>query len=120
MHHPVWAEKAKTCFSCGSCNIVCPTCYCFDVQDDVDWSLDCGTRCRTWDGCLLKDFAVVAGNHNFRKNTADRYRHRFYRKGKYIPDKIGEVSCVGCGRCGMVCIPKIADPLTVYNTLGGN
>lgn len=28
----VWDEEAKDCFSCGSCNIVCPTCYCFDVQ----------------------------------------------------------------------------------------
>ena len=37
--NPVWEEKAKTCFSCGSCNQVCPTCYCFNVQDDVNWDL---------------------------------------------------------------------------------
>ena len=61
--HPLWQERANLCFSCGACNIVCPTCYCFDVQDDVDWSLNCGTRCRSWDGCLLRDFATVAGGH---------------------------------------------------------
>ena len=24
-HHPVWEEKARLCYSCGSCNQVCPT-----------------------------------------------------------------------------------------------
>ena len=33
-----WEELAKDCFSCGSCNIVCCTCYCFDVQDE--WTVD--------------------------------------------------------------------------------
>ena len=65
--HPVWEEKARTCFSCGSCNTTCPTCYCFDVQDDVSWDRTTGKRYRTWDGCLLENFATVAGNHNFRK-----------------------------------------------------
>ena len=59
--HPLWQERANLCFSCGACNIVCPTCYCFDVQDDVDWSLNCGTRCRSWDGCLLAGFRHRGG-----------------------------------------------------------
>ena len=33
----VWEKKSEDCFGCGSCNIVCPTCYCFDIQDD--WGL---------------------------------------------------------------------------------
>jgi sulfhydrogenase subunit beta (sulfur reductase) len=115
--HPVWEEKARLCYSCGSCNLVCPTCYCFDVRDDVEWSLQKGRRFRAWDGCLLADFAVVAGGHNFRRNRADRYRHRYYRKGKYIPEKIGEVACVGCGRCITACTAKIANPVEVYNRL---
>ena len=48
------------------------------------------TRLRTWDGCMLADFAAVAGDHNFREQKAARYRHRYYRKGKYVPDMIGE------------------------------
>ncbi len=115
--HPIWEEKSRLCFSCGSCNLVCPTCYCFDVQDDVNWDLKCGARCRSWDGCLLKDFATVAGNHNFRKRKADRYRHRFLRKGKYVPEKMGQIACVGCGRCIAACVSKIANPVEVYNRL---
>lgn len=117
-NHPVWEEKAKLCYSCGSCNQVCPTCYCFDVQDEVNWDLATGCRYRAWDGCLLQNFATVAGDHNFRKNRADRFRHRLYRKGKYVPGKIGgEIACVGCGRCVSACTSHIANPVDVYNTI---
>lgn len=115
--HDVWKDMSKNCFSCGSCNLVCPTCYCFDVQDDMEWNMKCGSRCRSWDGCLLKEFAIVAGNHNFRKDKSERYRHRFFRKGKYLYDTMGHVSCVGCGRCVSACVPNIANPVEVYNKL---
>ena len=116
--HPVWEEKAETCFSCGSCNLVCPTCYCFNVQDDVNWDMKGGRRDRSWDGCLLDGFTKVADGHEFRKNRADRFRHRLYRKGKYVPAKIGgEIACVGCGRCVGACLPDIANPVNVYNRL---
>ena len=116
--HPLWEEKAKLCFSCESCNLVCPTCYCFDVHEDVNWDLSSGQRARIWDSCMRTDFATVAGNLNFRKNAADRYRHRYYRKGKYVPAKIGgKIACVGCGRCITVCVAKIANPVEVFNRL---
>ena len=116
--HPVWKEKAERCFSCGSCVLTCPTCYCFDVRDDVDWSLQAGARVRVWDGCMLSDFAKVAGNHNFRKDKAARFRHRYYRKGKYVPSKTGgQIACVGCGRCATACVAKIANPVEVFNRL---
>lgn len=117
-NHPIWEEKAKLCYSCGSCNQVCPTCYCFDVQDEVNWDLSTGCRYRAWDGCLLENFATVAGDHNFRKKRADRFRHRLYRKGKYVPGKIdGQIACVGCGRCVSACTSKIANPVEIYNTI---
>jgi ferredoxin len=116
--HPVWEEKAKICFSCGSCNQVCPTCYCFNVHDDINWDMKTGRRDRSWDGCLLDGFAKVAGNHDFRKSRADRFRHRLYRKAKYVPAKIGgQIACVGCGRCVGACLPNIANPIAVYNRL---
>ncbi|MHC4553551.1 MAG: 4Fe-4S dicluster domain-containing protein [Planctomycetota bacterium] len=116
--HPVWEDKANLCFSCGSCNQVCPTCYCFDVQDEVNWDLKTGCRYRAWDGCLLENFATVAGDHNFREKRANRFRHRLYRKGKYVPGKIdGEIACVGCGRCITACTAKIANPVEIYNEL---
>jgi len=117
-NHPVWEEKAKTCFSCGSCNQVCPTCYCFNVHDDVSWDMKTAGRSRTWDGCLLDGFTKVAGEHEFRKKRSDRFRHRLYRKGKYIPTKIGgQIACVGCGRCISACLPDIANPVNIYNRL---
>jgi NAD-dependent dihydropyrimidine dehydrogenase PreA subunit len=118
-NHPVWEEKARTCFSCGSCNQVCPTCYCFNVQDDVNWGLIEGKRTRCWDGCLLDGFSKVADEHEFRKKREDRFRHRLYRKGKYVPERLGSQipACVGCGRCVHACLPDIANPVNVYNRL---
>lgn len=114
---PLWRKNSETCLACGSCNLVCPTCYCFDLVDEVDDKLQTGVRSRTWDGCMLTSFAVVAGNHNFRPKALDRYRHRYFRKGKYIYDKIGELGCVGCGRCVRACTANIANPLAVFNAL---
>ncbi|MEW6358798.1 MAG: 4Fe-4S dicluster domain-containing protein [Planctomycetota bacterium] len=115
--HPVWHLKAEKCLSCGSCNLVCPTCYCFDVKDETDLHLKEGRRYRVWDGCLLEDFAAVGSGENFREERAARYRHRFYRKGQYLYQKYGDIACVGCGRCAKACLPDIADPVEVYNTL---
>lgn len=115
--HPIWEHNASLCYSCGSCNMVCPTCYCFDVQDEVDWTLESGNRVRKWDACMLRDFAQVAGGHNFRRRREERYRHRFYRKGQYLWQRMGQIACVGCGRCTNACTAKIANPVELYNTL---
>lgn len=115
--HPIWEERAEQCHSCGSCNLVCPTCYCFNVCDDCDWSLETVERRRVWDGCLLNDFALTAGGHNFRRHRASRYRHRYLRKGEYVPGKIGEIACIGCGRCITACTTKIANPVEVFNII---
>jgi sulfhydrogenase subunit beta (sulfur reductase) len=114
---PLFEELAKKCFGCGSCNLVCPTCYCFDVQDDVALTLKEGSRFRTWDGCLLDGFARVASGENFREDRAERIRHRIFRKGKFIFEKYGEHGCVGCGRCASVCLPDIANPVEIFNRL---
>ena len=113
----LWDEKASKCLSCGTCNIVCPTCYCFDVWDDVDLDLTHGQRLRRWDGCLFSDFAKVATGENFRENRTARYQHRFYRKGQYLFSKLNDAACVGCGRCAAYCLPDIADPVDVFNRL---
>jgi len=116
--HPVWQENAEKCFSCGSCTQVCPTCYCFNVADGINWDLKTGSRDRSWDGCVMDGFSKVAGDHEFRAKRADRLRHRIYRKGKYVAAKLdGEVACVGCGRCVTACLTDIANPVNVYNRL---
>ncbi len=30
-----WQDLGEKCLACGLCTIVCPTCYCFDVEDEV-------------------------------------------------------------------------------------
>ncbi|WP_108649554.1 4Fe-4S dicluster domain-containing protein [Dongshaea marina] len=117
----LWEDVSADCFSCGSCNIVCPTCYCFDVQDE--WNLDqvSGKRCRSWDSCMHPDFAEVSlGNNqveNFRDSAAKRTRHRFLRKTSFLNEKLGTQACVGCGRCTIACVPGISDPVEVVSKI---
>jgi ferredoxin len=113
----VWEEKGGKCLSCGTCIMVCPTCYCFDVLDEVTLDLSTGERVRRWDGCMLEEFAKVASGENFRESKTSRYRHRFYKKGLYLFRRLDDIACVGCGRCSTGCLPDIADPADVFNRL---
>lgn len=115
--HPIWEKQAGKCYGCGSCNLVCPTCYCFDVQDRLGLDLRHGTRSRSWDGCLFEAFAHVGSGENFREHRFERFRHRLLRKTVYVPAKIGELACVGCGRCSQACLPDITDPVSIINAI---
>ena len=112
-----WERHSEKCLACGSCVLVCPTCYCFDVKDNTDLTLELGERVRTWDGCLLEDFAKIASGENFRATRPTRYRHRYFKKGKYLYDRFGFISCVGCGRCSSNCLPNIANPVSLFNDM---
>lgn len=113
---PHWQELGDDCLACGMCTQVCPTCYCFNVDDQVDLELSKGRRFRSWDSCQVNEFAMVAGGHNFREKRAARQRHRFMRKGKYQFDANDMVGCVGCGRCATACLVHIT-PIKTFNTL---
>jgi len=115
--HPIWDKRSDECLECSSCTMVCPTCFCYDVKDEVSLNLKDGKRIRTWDGCLLRDFTKIGSGEVFRDDVRERYRHRFFRKGNYLPERYGFVACVGCGRCGTACLPDIADPCDVMNDL---
>ena len=118
MDSKLWEEKAEKCYSCGTCNTMCPTCYCFDVREELNLNMKQGERIRYWDGCLLEEFAVVGSGENFREKKTDRFRHRILRKSSYVPQLINdELACVGCGRCSSGCLPDIADPVKIYNKL---
>jgi sulfhydrogenase subunit beta (sulfur reductase) len=95
---PVWDELARKCLCCGSCSMVCPTCSCFNVADRIEED-GTASRVRTWDSCLYRDYAAVAGGHNFRADRGDRVRTRYYHKQEAFVREFGMPSCVGCGRC---------------------
>jgi len=104
----VWESIAERCCNCGTCTIVCPTCYCFDVDDELNFARTAGTRRRQWDSCQFLDFALVAGPHNFRGGRTSRVRHRFVRKFGYVQRDFGEPVCTGCGRCAEACVAEIS------------
>ena len=104
----VWKDVGKRCVSCGNCTAVCPTCYCFDIYDEVKLDMSGGERRRMWDSCQLDEFATVAGGENFRKERSSRQRHRYYRKFDYSVMKYNKFFCVGCGRCTRTCMAGIS------------
>ena len=114
--HPLWQEIGERCLGCGACTLLCPSCYCFNVQDRLDLDLTGGERVRTWDSCQFDQFTRVAAGADFRSNQSDRQRHRFFRKYKYLWEKHQRTACVGCGRCSRECLARIA-PVEVLNAL---
>ena len=110
--HPVWEEITPTCIRCTGCTAVCPTCTCFQFNEE---RLDAqsGRRVRVKDSCQTAGFTRNAGWHKPRSKAA-AVRHRIMDKLVYIQDRFGKKGCVGCGRCIDVCpagidIRKIAD-----------
>ncbi|MHB1253420.1 MAG: 4Fe-4S dicluster domain-containing protein [Candidatus Humimicrobiaceae bacterium] len=103
----LWDKLSKNCFSCGSCNLVCPTCFCFNVKDDMKINLKEGIKSREWDSCMICDYGLVTGGHNFRPTRSNRLKQRYRCKLKTFVDKLGIFSCVGCGRCIETCLAKI-------------
>lgn len=104
----VWESVGKQCVSCGNCTAVCPTCYCFDIFDEVKLDMSGGNRNRVWDSCQLEEFASVAGGENFREERSSRQRHRYFRKFNYSVKKNKKYFCIGCGRCTRTCMAGIS------------
>jgi sulfhydrogenase subunit beta (sulfur reductase) len=99
---PFWEEVAFACINCGTCTFLCPTCWCFDIQDEVfGKQVD---RIRNWDTCMSPLFTLEGSGHNPREKKFQRVRQRFMHKLKYYNDKFGKgVQCSGCGRCVRYC-----------------
>jgi len=113
---PAWDDLFRSCLGCGICTYVCPTCYCFDVEDYGHE--EGGERFRCWDSCMFGQFTVMAGGHNPRPGRRERVRQRFMHKLCYYPEVYGEIACVGCGRCLRSC-PVNLDMVQAIKALGG-
>jgi sulfhydrogenase subunit beta (sulfur reductase) len=97
-----WEDVSFSCINCGTCTYVCPTCWCFDIQDENRG--DCGVRMRNWDSCMYPLFTLHGSGHNPRNSKLHRVRQRFMHKLKYYVDKYDAgIQCVGCGRCVRLC-----------------
>ncbi len=92
-----WQAESDKCLSCASCAFSCPTCTCFDIQDEKNPHES--RRLRLWDSCGFDLFTVHASGHNPREVQTERWRHRILHKFKYSVDTMGQLSCTGCGRC---------------------
>ena len=98
---PIWEELSKKCITCGTCTYLCPTCYCFDIQDiGNDKKFE---RIRVWDSCMHKIYTQEASGHNPRNQELKRMRQRIMHKFSYYPHLYNEYGCVGCGRCIIYC-----------------
>jgi len=100
----MWEEYSQRCTACGRCNISCPTCTCFTVQDiAIEDNTQKSIRQRIWSSCQVKDFSLLAGDHDFRIPKGDRMRYKVLHKIIDFRKKFGFNMCVGCGRCDQVC-----------------
>ena len=112
----VWKKWGDKCLSCGSCAMVCPTCYCYTINEHIDISLKTAWKERVLYSCNLVDFAEVAGGHNFRPKSETRLKYRYYHQHRGFVENYDEPRCVGCNRCGRVC-PAGINPVDVIHDL---
>jgi sulfhydrogenase subunit beta (sulfur reductase) len=116
---PFWEDISFSCINCGTCTYSCPTCWCFDIQDENRGKA--GIRIRNWDSCMYPLFTYHGSGHNPRGSKLHRVRQRFMHKLKYFVDKYDSgIQCVGCGRCIRLCpvnidIRKVCEQMNSYN-----
>src|SRR4030043_1878 len=100
----LWNEIHQKCLGCGICTYLCPSCYCFNITDEMDHEAgglapSRGKRIRFWDSCMFPLFTLHASGHNPRPTYKERMRQRIMHKFNYCPENFKEIFCVGCGRC---------------------
>jgi formate hydrogenlyase subunit 6/NADH:ubiquinone oxidoreductase subunit I len=96
-----WVEQSLKCLGCGACAYVCPTCACFDIQDESHGKS--GSRVRCWDSCGFSHFTIHTSGHNPREVQSQRWRQRIMHKFSYMPERLSIYGCTGCGRCSRAC-----------------
>ena len=95
--HPFWEQFSDRCLGCGICTYLCPTCHCFDIQDESEGFE--ARRARMWDTCMFAEYTLHASGHNPRPTRKERTRNRVSHKYSYYPKNFEVIACVGCGRC---------------------
>lgn len=118
-HSDVWKQWGDKCLSCGTCASVCPSCYCYGVEETVNLDLQSAVKTKQLYSCNLLDFAEVAGGHNFRPESGTRLKYRYYHKHRGFVEEFEESLCVGCGRCDESCLADIRVPEVIKSVRTG-
>jgi sulfhydrogenase subunit beta (sulfur reductase) len=114
---PEWDALARACIGCGACTYLCPSCHCFDINDEItSQSPLAGERVRTWDNCQFPEFTMHTSGHNPRETTAARLRQRVCHKLLYFVENHNMQQCTGCGRCITHC-PVGIDIVRIANVM---
>jgi sulfhydrogenase subunit beta (sulfur reductase) len=95
-----WEKVAAKCISCGICTLLCPTCYCFDINDELVKGE--GTRFRSWDSCGFPLYTKMP-MENPRLEKWRRVRQKVCHKYEFYPMTFDVIACTGCGRCIRLC-----------------
>jgi sulfhydrogenase subunit beta (sulfur reductase) len=95
-----WEKTAAKCISCGICTLLCPTCYCFDINDEMVRQE--GTRFRSWDSCGFPNYTKMP-MENPRQEKWRRVRQKVCHKYEFYPMTFDVIACTGCGRCVRLC-----------------
>ena len=95
-----WDKVSLKCISCGICTLLCPTCYCFDINDE--FIKDQGERFRSWDSCAFPLYTKMP-MENPRLEKWRRLRQKICHKYAFYPMNFNEIACTGCGRCIRLC-----------------
>lgn len=114
-----WRKWGERCLSCGSCAMVCPTCYCYGVFDEMNLKFNKAYKVKRLYSCNLVDFAEVAGGHNFRPDSTTRLKYRYYHQHRGFLEKHDESKCVGCSRCTLACLAGISPPEVIEDVRKG-
>jgi ferredoxin len=96
----MWQNIAAKCVSCGICTLLCPTCYCFDINDEMIKNE--GARYRSWDSCSFATYTKMP-TENPRIEKWRRVRNKVCHKYEFYPMNYGVIACTGCGRCIRQC-----------------
>ncbi|MFC1901715.1 4Fe-4S dicluster domain-containing protein [Chloroflexota bacterium] len=91
-----WEKTSAKCVSCGICTFLCPTCYCFDINDEKD------ARYRNWDCCSFPVYTQMP-MENPREEKWRRVRQKVSHKYTFYPTLFDIIACTGCGRCIRMC-----------------